>query len=455
MNSHALRSTRLVDADGGERPGIVVWQGGHITEILPYEASPAHCLLEDVGDRVVMPGLVDSHVHINEPGRTEWEGFDTATRAAASGGITTLVDMPLNCIPVTTSVAALDAKLAATPNQLWVDCGFYGGVVPGNTDQLAPLIAAGVLGFKAFLTHSGIDDFPNVTEADLRLAMPILARHNIPLLVHAELESPVDVAGEPNQYGTYLASRPGQWEIDAIALMIRLARETGCPTHIVHLSCADALPILAEARATGVPITVETCPHYLCLEAETIPAGQTQFKCAPPIREADNRNRLWQGLKDGIIDFVISDHSPCVPELKKLDTGDFMEAWGGIASLQLGLRLVWTECQRRGFSLVDLTRWMSREPARRVGLGDRKGRLAPGYDADLIVWNPTAADTVAAETLLHRHPVTPYLGHTLYGVVEQTILRGRPVLRHHQWTTPPFGQPILAPKALSLTGDRT
>ncbi len=335
----ALVSRRVV-TPAGIRAAAVVVSGETIVDVVAPEEIPGSCRVEDVGDRVVLPGLVDTHVHINEPGRTEWEGFATATRAAAAGGITTLVDMPLNSSPVTTTAEALAMKGEAAAGQLRVDCGFYGGVVPGNGGRIGELIDAGVLGFKAFLCHSGIDEFPNATEADLRAVMPELARAGLPLLVHAELigddvpPAPA-TAAECRSYARYLASRPRQWEHDAIRLMIALCRETGCRVHVVHLASADALPMIAEARAEGLPLTVETGPHYLTFAAEDIPDGDTRFKCAPPIRERPHRERLWHGLRDGLIDTIGSDHSPAPPELKRLAEGDLSRAWGGIASLQL------------------------------------------------------------------------------------------------------------------------
>ncbi|NCG19458.1 MAG: allantoinase AllB [Rhodobacterales bacterium] len=426
----ALHSRRVL-LDGHLKPATVVVRGGRIDAIL--DEVPTDLPVEMLGDRVLMAGLVDTHVHINEPGRTEWEGFETATRAAAAGGITTVVDMPLNCIPVTTSDEALTIKRRASAGRLWVDCGFWGGVVPGNADQLRPMVENGICGFKAFLCHSGIDDFPNATEADLRIAMPILAELGVPLLVHAELDlgAPEDELA-PQSYAKYLASRPKRWEDEAIAMMIRLVRDTGCRVHIVHLSSSTALPLLAAARAEGLPITVETCPHYLCLTAQEVPDCNTAYKCSPPIREAENRELLWKGLADGIIDFVISDHSPCTPHLKLPERGDFMDAWGGIASLQLGLSNIWTEAQQRGFSIADVSRWMSQAPADFLGF-PAKGRLAVGADADLIAWSPEETWTIAEGDIFHRHKVTPYLGRSVQGRVHRTWLRGERVWdgQHH------------------------
>ena len=417
----ALRSTRIATPKGFFDGAVVLDANQGDEKILDLvDRFPG---AEDLGDLVVMPGLVDSHAHLNEPGRTDWEGFDTATRAAAAGGVTTIIDMPLNCIPVTTSLEALRVKQAAVASHAHIDYGFWGGIVPGNTDELQPMIDAGVRGFKAFLCFSGIDDFQASTEADLRAAMPILARANVPLLVHAELESAAPPFGDPHLYSSFLASRPPRWEVDAIALVTRLAAEYRCPTHIVHLSAADALADAEQARSAGVPLSLETCPHYLTLEAEGVPDGHTEWKCAPPIREHANRERLWEGLRRGSIELVVSDHSPCTPDLKKRDTGDFENAWGGIASLQLALPLVWTEAQQRGFSLLDLARWMSAAPAALARL-PHKGRIAPGMDADLVVLDPDARCTITPELLYFRHKLTPYMGRTVTGRVRSTILRG-------------------------------
>jgi allantoinase len=440
----AIRSECVLTPQG-LGPAAVLIRGEKIVAVLPPEQLPDTCRVYDVGRLAVLPGLVDTHVHINEPGRTEWEGFATATRAAAAGGITTLVDMPLNSSPVTTTPAALERKRIAAEGQLWVDCGFYGGVVPDNLEQIEPLHAAGVLGLKAFLCHSGIDEFPNITEQHVRAAMPVIARCGLPLLVHAELVSPLS-AREPadaRSYRAYLASRPRAWEHAALHLMIGLCREYRCHVHIVHLSAADALPLLAEARAAGLPLTVETCPHYLFFSAEEIPDGDPRFKCAPPIRERENREQLWQGLRAGLIDTIGSDHSPAPPELKELATGDLKRAWGGIASLQLALPAVWSQARQRGFTLFDVVNWMSRQPAELVGLASRKGRLAAGFDADLIVFDPEASFTVEPTRLFHRHKITPYAGLTLHGAVETTFLRGRRIYDSGEVVGTAAGQTIL------------
>jgi len=428
-------------------PATVIIEDGTIVEVVHAIAEPAGMDESlDLGDLVLAPGLVDAHVHINEPGRTEWEGFWTATRAAAAGGVTTLVDMPLNCIPATTSADALATKLDACRNQLWVDLAFWGGVVPGNIDELAPLAAAGVLGCKAFLCPSGVDEFPHVGETDLRRAMERLRAAGIPLLAHAELELPIPGApstADPRSYRSWLDARPKACEDAAIALLIRLCRETGCAVHVVHLSSADSIPQLAAARAEGLPITVETCAHYLCLCAEEVPDGDTTFKCAPPIREDHNRRRLWEALRDGVIDFVVTDHSPCTPQLKARARGDFHHAWGGIASLQLGLSSVWTEARARGFYIPEVLRWLAKRPAAFAGLGSRKGRIMPGCDADLVAWDPDATVRVEPDRLEFRHKQSPYLGRSLKGEVRTTWLRGRIVYDAGGFADAPTGQPLL------------
>jgi allantoinase len=424
----ALRSRRIV-TPVGEIDGAVLVRGETIVDV--DDKVPTGVRVVDVGDLAVLPGLVDTHVHINEPGRTEWEGFETATRAAAAGGITTLVDMPLNSSPVTTTVAAFEEKLAASDGKLFVDVGFYGGVVPGNGDQIAPLARAGVLGFKAFLCHSGIDDFPAATEADVRNA--VAHAGGLPLLAHAEIVAPLpaEVVGRltksPGSYAAYLASRPRDWEHEAIAMLIAVCRETGRRVHVVHLASADALPMIAEARAAGLPLTVETCPHYLYFAAEEIPDRDTRYKCAPPIRERSHRERLWKALGDGLIDTIGSDHSPAPPGMKQLDSGDLSTAWGGIASLQVSLAAVWTRAREHGLTLTQVAEWMSRNPAKLVGLAGKKGAIAAGHDADLVVFDPDAEQTIAGTSLHHRHKATPYDGQRLRGRVVTTYLRGQAV----------------------------
>lgn len=426
----AIHSKRVV-LPAGIREAIVVTSNGHIISVQEHWPENENCQRIELGNQVLMPGLIDPHVHINEPGRTEWEGFDTATRAAIASGITTLVEMPLNASPVTTSVEALQLKRKATEYKLHCHLGLWGGIIPGNTHEIEPLIKAGVRGFKAFLTHSGIDEFPNVTEEDLHQAMPIIAAHGLPLLVHCELTDEVKRAtGDPRSYANYLASRPQQWETDAIALMIRLCEQYNCHVHIVHLSAADALPMIREARAKGLPLTVETGQHYLYFNAEAIGDGQTQFKCAPPIREKSNNELLWDALKDGSIDFVATDHSPATPELKEMQSGNFMKAWGGIASLQFAMPVLWTAAAERGFSLEHIVQWLSTAPASLAGLSHSHGKIAEGYVADLCVFDDQEVFTVTEFMILHRHKVTPYLDEQLKGVVKRVFLSGEEVFNN-------------------------
>jgi allantoinase len=435
-----VTGSRVVTPAGIGPAAIVVADGAIAAVVAPGDAPPARNRV-DAGAAAVLPGIVDTHVHVNEPGRTEWEGFDTATRAAAAGGVTTIVDMPLNCIPATTTVAAFHAKAAAAAGVARVDYGFWGGVVPGNEADLDPLIDAGVPGFKCFLVASGVDEFPAVGRHDLERAMPRLARRDAVLLVHAELPGPIVAApsGDPRRYDTWLGSRPPRAELEAIDLVLGLARDTGCRVHIVHLACADALPRIVTARDAGVGVTVETCPHYLTFAAEDIPDGATAFKCAPPIRERAQGDGLWAGLTSGAIDLVASDHSPAPPAVKRLDTGDFVAAWGGIASLELSLSAVWTGARRRGATLAAVTRWMAERPARLARL-PRKGCIAPGYDADLVVFDPEASRRVDAHRLHQRHPVTPYAGLALDGAVRRTLVRGRTVYVDGEFPGPPAGR---------------
>jgi allantoinase len=419
---------------------------GRITAIGPFDRATEDAEIVDAGDKYVLPGLVDTHVHINEPGRTEWEGFRTATRAAAAGGYTTLVDMPLNNLPETTTVEKLRLKQSAACGQCMVDYGFWGGVVADNQEHVGALASAGVLGYKCFLVHPGIEGFTMVNRSQLEAAMPEVAASGLPLLVHAELPGPVEeattrlnaAACDWKRYSTYLASRPDAAEVQAIRLMIELSRKHGCRVHIVHLSSVEALPDLRAARAEGLPITVETCPHYLHFAAEDIVYGSTLHKCAPPIRSRANQEELWQALEDGDIDLIATDHSPCLPEMKARGDGSFLEAWGGIASLQLALRVVWTDAHSRGLSMSQVARWMSEQPAKLAGL-EKKGAIREGYDADLVIFDPDGKFHVDGARLEHRHPLTPYAGETLSGVVEMTFVRGKKVYAHGEFASEPKG----------------
>jgi allantoinase len=436
----------------GVKDAVVLVENGTIFGVVDRHDVPPGTMLIEAGDSVVMAGLVDSHVHVNEPGRTEWEGFDTATRAAAAGGITTIADMPLNSNPVTTTLDAFTIKQKSTAGKLHVDCAFFGGVVPGNTASLLPLIEAGVVGFKCFLIHSGIDDFPNVSESDLSSAMPVLARHAVPLLVHAELEREHHnhAWDDARSYKSFLESRPRKWEDDAISLMIKLSHKYDCKVHIVHLSSADTIGEIQKAAKQGL-FTVETCPHYLTFAAEEIPDGDPRFKCAPPIRERENREKLWAALKDGVIKMVVSDHSPCVPDLKFLPEGDLKKAWGGVASLQFRLPAVWTEARKRGMTLEDVSRWLCSAPAEFLGLGDRKGKLAPGFDADIVIWDQNTPTVFQGDNIHHKHKVTPYEGRQLQGVVKQTFLRGQKIYENGKLIKPTVGEAVLRRSASVAT----
>jgi len=432
----ALRSTRVLTPDG-IAPAAVIVDHERIVALCDWHEVPADAELFDFGDLVLLPGLVDSHVHINEPGRTEWEGFETATQAAAAGGATTLVDMPLNCVPETIDVPALEAKRAAAQGKAWVDWAAWGGVVRGSAESLPSLVRAGVPGFKCFLIHSGIDGFAWVDETDLRAALEKLRGAGLPLLAHAEVAGQIGAAtraldrmsADWRKYSTYLRSRPDDAEIEAIALLIRLAEEFQTPIHIVHLSSAQALPLLRDARERGVPVTVETCAHYLWFDAAEIADGATEYKCAPPIRDAGNREALWNALNEGLIEMVITDHSPCLPEMKRREEGRWDLAWGGIASLGLALPVLWTGMKQRGIGLERIREWMAAAPARLAGMSGRKGVIAIGADADFAVFDPEARWTVAPSDLRFRHKISPYLGAELMGRVLETWLRGAPVFR--------------------------
>jgi len=425
----ALRSTRVLI--GQElRPATVIIEGERIEAVLPFDDGGDAPVI-DHGDLVISPALVDTHVHVNEPGRSGWEGFETAARAAAAGGVAVIVDMPLNSIPPTTTVAGLEAKRSAALPHTLVDIGFWGGIVPGTLAEVGPLAAAGVFGFKVFLVESGVDEFGCIGIADLDDTLAVTAAAGLPLLVHAEAPGPLAAAPPPaSDYQSYLASRPPQSEVEAIEAVIAAVRRTGGRAHILHLSAADALPALAAARIEGLPISAETCPHYLTFAAEEIPDGAGEFKCAPPIRDSANRDRLWDGLADGVLDMVVSDHSPCTPDLKQ---GGFDRAWGGIASLELRLPAVWTEAHRRGHGIADVVRWVAAAPAALAGIDT--GAIERRRRADVVVWDPEARGVVEPGRLAQRHHLTPYAGRELRGVVRSTLVRGTMVFDDGRFVT--------------------
>jgi len=429
MSLRGFRSKRVVTPEG-VRPGTILVEGETIREVVSKGEIPASIPLKDFGELAILPGLVDSHVHVNEPGRTEWEGFFTATRAAAAGGYTLIVDMPLNCLPATTTVAALEKKRECARAASRVDWALWGGVESNNQGRIEDLTKAGVPGFKCFLIHPGIDGFTMVTEGELRTALSHIVKTGLPLLVHAELSGPIDAAMEGlanadwRRYETYLRSRPDESELLAIQLLLRLCREFGFRLHIVHLATSKAIEMLRAAKTEGLPITVETCPHYLFFAAEEIPDGATLHKCAPPIRMRENCEELWRALQEGVIDFVVTDHSPCPPEMKKLEEGNFRTAWGGIASLSVALPIMWTEASKRGFVLTEIVKWMAAGPARLAGFGMRKGKIAAGLDADFVVFDPVAEFVLGEEHLHYRHKISPYFGKQLKGIVHETYVRG-------------------------------
>ena len=445
--AHAFISKRIVTPEGTQ-PGALLVEGEKIRAICRPSEIPADAIVHDCGNDALLPGLVDTHVHINQPGRTEWEGFQTATRAAAAGGYTTLVDMPLNCVPETTTVAALEEKRASARGVCFVDWAAWGGAVADNQQHILPLARAGVLGFKCFLIYPGCDGFTMIDQQQLEAALPFIAESGLPLLVHAELTGPIDAAtkglrdADWRSYATYLASRPDQAELEAIRLMIRLCREYRFRLHIVHLSTSLALEELRAARAEGLPITVETCPHYLHFAAEEIADGATLLKCAPPIRCKENQQQLWQGLRDEIIDMVVTDHSPCPPAMKHEDTGRFDQAWGGIASLSLALSIINTECANRGLTLDHIARWMSSAPADLAGISHRAGALQAGRNANFVIFNTDAEFTVTPDSLHYRHAISPYLNETLRGAVKATYLRGEVVYREGNFAPRPSGREL-------------
>ena len=445
--AHAFLSKRIVTPQGTQ-PGALLVEGENIRAVCLPSEVPADAILHDCGNDALLPGLVDTHVHINQPGRTEWEGFHTATRAAAAGGYTTLIDMPLNCLPETTTVSALEQKRDSAKGECYVDWAAWGGAVADNQQHILPLAHAGVLGYKCFLIYPGCDGFTMIDQQQLEAALPSIAQSGLPLLVHAELAGPIDAAAQSlkdadwRQYPTYLASRPDEAELQAIRLMIRLCRQYSFRLHIVHLSTALALAELQAARHEGLPITVETCPHYLHFAAEEIADGATLLKCAPPIRSKENQRGLWRGLHDRTIDMVVTDHSPCPPEMKRADTGRFDQAWGGIASLSLALSIIHTDSTRRGDTLDDIARWMSSAPAALAGIAHNAGALQPNRDASFIIFDTEAEFTVTPDKLHYRHTVSPYLGETLRGVVKATYLRGEPVYQQGVFAPSPSGREV-------------
>ncbi len=437
-------SSSQVFTNGKLQQATILFDKGIITDIVETNAVPKGSKHTDYGDLVIMPGLVDTHVHINEPGRTDWEGFNTATQAAAAGGITTVIDMPLNCIPVTTTLDAVNVKKACLANQIWVDIGFHGGVIPDNEKELTSMIAEGITTFKAFMIDSGVDEFPCSNTATLDKAMPILAKGGATLLVHAELDScgQEPKINDKSSYAEFLNSRPDKWEIDAIEEIIGLSEKHNCKVHIVHLSSAEAIKLIQQAQEKGITVTAETCPHYLTLSSETIPDGDGRYKCCPPIRNTKNQAALWQGLSDGIIDFIVSDHSPCTPALKRMEEHNLWEAWGGISSLQFGLSLIWNYLKLNEYSINYLVKWMCENPAKLVGLEHIKGQIKKGFQADFVIWNPEAQHTIDKKTILHKNKLSAYEQHTVYGVVEQTILRGEVIYdrKIENFKSKPIGQ---------------
>lgn len=445
--AHAYVSHRVVTPEG-THPAALLVDEGRIRAVCRVGEIPVDATVEDFGDAAILPGLVDTHVHINEPGRTEWEGFATATRAAAAGGYTTLVDMPLNCLPETTTVAALEAKRHAAKDQCMVDWMPWGGAVEDNREHLLPLAEASVPGFKCFLVYPGCEGFTMIGAERLEQALPTIAATGLPLLVHAELAGPIEAVAarlkdaDWRRYATYLASRPDEAELEAIRLLLRLCKVYRFRLHIVHLSTAMALEELRAAKDEGLPVTVETCPHYLHAAAEGIADGATLWKCAPPIRSRENRERLWEALRVGTIDMVVTDHSPCPPEMKQQETGRFDEAWGGIASLSVALPVMWSDTARRGFGLEDIARWMSAAPARLAGIADRAGALEAGKDASFVVFDTEREQIVTEKGLYFRHKVSPYLGERLRGMVKATYLRGEMVFLEGRFAERPLGREV-------------
>ncbi|MCO4794673.1 MAG: allantoinase AllB [Bacteriovoracaceae bacterium] len=439
-----ITSTRvLVESELSKR--WVVFDDGKIRRIVDIPPSDFEGEITDFGDLVIAPGLVDTHVHINEPGRTEWEGFETATKSAAAGGITTVMDMPLNCLPVTTTKYALDEKITALAGKLHIDVGFWGGVVPESIGDLDYLLQNGVYGVKSFLIDSGIKEFPEMSEDDLDKAMPIIAQHDVPYLIHAEIDDKKTESEITEKYQSFVDSRPNSWENNAIKLMIDKSKQHSCKVHIVHLSSADLLNEIEASKPDG-KFTVETCPHYLLLNSEDIPDGKTQFKCCPPIRSKSNNEKLWKGIEEEVIDFVVSDHSPCTPALKLMDSGDLEKAWGGISSLQFGLPLMWTEFKQRGMTIPKLFRMMSEKTSHFLGLENKKGKIQVGLDADFVVFDPDFEFKISKEDIYHKHKITPYEGREVIGKVHKTFLRGEIVFENNTFLDTPHGETLLKGK---------
>jgi allantoinase len=447
MSSWVIKSRRSV-LPTQIIPASIVIENEKIVAIEDYEKK-IHGKTIDFGNWLLLPGLVDTHVHINEPGRTEWEGFETATAAAAAGGITTLVDMPLNCSPVTTSPQALKEKISSLNGKLYVDCGFWGGVIPQNVHNLQNLLTSGVLGVKSFLIDSGIEEFPAISPQELKQAVATLKQHSLPYLIHAELNrGNHDLTPQGVTYDDFLASRPDQLEIDAVEVVVRELKKLkrdgdSCPMHIVHLSSAKALPLIAAAKAEGLSLTVETCPHYLTLESETIPQTSALYKCCPPIRNANNREQLWQGLLAGEIDFIVSDHSPCTFHEKRLHEHSVKDAWGGISSLQFNLPLVWQEASLRSINFLEVVKWLCEKPAVFCGLGQTKGKIAIGNDADLVAFDEEPKWTIQLKDIRFRNKMTPYENTCVQGKVRATFLRGNCIFQDDQLNPKPLGQPLL------------
>jgi len=438
----AIKSLNVY-TDNSFRPSCLIINNGKIQDVLSQLPEGFAGEVDDVGGLPVIPGMVDTHVHVNEPGRTDWEGFETATKAAAAGGVTTIVDMPLNCLPVTITKKAFDEKLSAVKGKTWVNCGFWGGVVPESIDDLDELLNAGVLGVKSFLIDSGIPEFPPMAKADLKKAMAILANHQVPYLIHAELDDGKAPRKVSKKYNSFLKSRPRSWENKAIDLMIGLCKEFKTPVHIVHLSSSDALLDIKKAKAEGVKLSVESCPHYLTLASENIKDGKTLYKCCPPIREDENRQKLWQALKDDVIDFIVSDHSPCTANLKLMDKGDLDKAWGGIASLQFSLPILWTEAEKRKMSIGQLITWLCERPANFLGLKGKKGMIEKGADADLVVWDPSQNYNLSENLIHFKNKVTPYLDQELSGRVMRTYIAGELIYSDGKFMGSPRGELVL------------